>query len=195
MPRLSIANRQRVIHLFKDGLKASEIRVLEEEGLKISKVAFLALLKKYRATGKVEDKPWARAPKKLTDAHYSFIDEALQQNDELTTAKLHDLLCIRFPDIEVSTATLKHARKELGWVTSTPKYCHLIRDNNKQKRLKWCKKMIDEREDFQDVIWTNESTVMIDPYSRKCYRKEGQARKLKAKPKHPGKVHVWGDIT
>ena len=127
----------------------------------------------------MEDKLRVRAPMKLTDAHYSFIDEALQKDDELTTSKLHDLLLKSIPDVEVSTATLKRARRELGWITSTPKYCQLIRDSNKQKRLEWCKKMIDEREDFQDVIWTDESSVMIDPYNRKCYRKVGQARKLK----------------
>ena len=193
MPRLSIADRQRVIRLHKDGLKASEIKgVLEEEGLKISKVALLALIKKYHNTGKVEDKLRTRAPKRLTDAHYSFIDDALEQDGELTTAKLHDLLLKSFPDIEVSAATVKRARTEFGWVTSTPKYCQLIQESNKQKRFEWCKKMIDEKEDFHDVIWTDESTVMVDPYSRKCYRKEGQPRKLKAKPKHPAKVHVWG---
>lgn len=55
--------------------------------------------------------------------------------------------------------------------------------------------MIREKEDFRDVIWTDESTVMFDPYSHKCYRKEGKTRKLKARPKHPAKIHVWGDIT
>ena len=68
----------------------------------------------------MEGKLWTQTPKKLTDVHYSFIDEALQQDDELTTAKQHYLLLKGFLDIEVSTATLKSARRELG---CTPKYC------------------------------------------------------------------------
>ena len=143
----------------------------------------------------MEDKPKARAPKKLTDVHYSFIDKALQKDDELTTAKLYDQLLESFPDVVVTKSTLKRARRELGWVTSSPKYCQLIREVNKQKRLEWCTKMLGEREDFCNVVWTDESTVMIDPHNRKCYRKEGQAHKLKAKPKHPAKVHVWGGIS
>ena len=34
--------------------------------------------------------------------------------------------------------------------------------------------MLEDKEQFEDVIWTNESTVMIDPYSHKCYRKKGK---------------------
>ena len=78
-------------------------------------------------------------------------------------------------------------------MTSDPKYCQLIRENYKQKRLDWCRKVLDDKDEFRDKIWTDESMVMIDPYSRKCYRKRGEARKLKARPKHPAKIHVWGE--
>ena len=196
MPRLSVENRQRVVRLFKDGHRPTEILArLEEEDIRVSKVALYALLKKYRETGRVEDRARARAPKKLSDVHYSFIDSALQQDDELTTAKLYDQLLESFPDITASKSTVKRARRELGWVTSAPKYCQLIRDNNKQKQLDWCRKVLDDKDEFRGVIWTDESTVMIDPYSRKYYRKRGEARKLKARPKHPAKIHVWGGIS
>ena len=193
MPRLSLENRQKVVRLFEDGHRPTEILArLEEEDVKVSKVALYALLKKYRETGRVEDRARARAPKKLSGVHYSFIDSALQQDDELTTAKLYDQLLENFPDVTASKSTVKRARRELGWVTSAPKYCQLTRDNNKRKRLDWCRKMLQEKEEFKDVIWTDESTVMIDQYSWKCYRKRGEVRKLKARPKHPAKVHVWG---
>ena len=52
-----------------------------------------------------------------------------------------------------------------------------------------------DNEQCSDVIWTDESTVMIDPYSLKCYQQEGEQRKLKARPKHPVKVHMWGGIS
>lgn len=48
---------------------------------------------------------------------------------------------------------------------STPKYCQLIRDYNKEKRLEWCRKVLADKDEFKDVIWTDESTVIIDPYS------------------------------
>ena len=96
---------------------------------------------------------------------------------------MYDQLLESFPDITASKSTVKRARRELGWVTSAPKYCQLIRDNNKQKRLDWCRKVLDDKDEFRDVIWTDKSTVMIDPYSRIYYRKRGEARNPKARPK------------
>ena len=46
-------------------------------------------------------------PKLLSDAHYLFIDRALEQNDELTTAKLYDWLIDEFPTLSVSKAMVK----------------------------------------------------------------------------------------
>jgi len=91
---------------------------LEEEGAHISKTSLRLLLKKYRQTGSVVNRPRARAPKKLTDAHYVFIDSALEKDDELTAPKLHHLLVEKFPNLDVSNSTIKQARRELSWVSS-----------------------------------------------------------------------------
>ena len=48
---------------------------------------------------------------------------------------------------------------------------------------------------FQDVIYTDESTVQLESYRRHSYRKKGQAATLKPRPKHPTKVHVWAGIS
>ena len=69
-------------------------------------------------TGSIIDRPKARAPKKLTDAHYVFVDSALEKGDELTTRKLHHLLVEKFPNRDVPNSTVKWARRELGWVSS-----------------------------------------------------------------------------
>jgi len=88
------------------------------EGAHISKTSLSLLLKKYRQTGSVVDRPRARAPKKLANAHYVFIDSALEKDDELTTRKLHHLLVEKFPNLDVSNSTIKQARRELSWVSS-----------------------------------------------------------------------------
>ena len=49
--------------------------------------------------------------------------------------------------------------------------------------------------EFSDVIFTDESSISIERHSRRCYHKKGEPRKLKAKPKHPLKIHVWGGIS
>ena len=49
--------------------------------------------------------------------------------------------------------------------------------------------------DFDDVIYTDESTVQIETYHRTCCYKRGQKPLYKPKPKHPVKVHVWARIS
>ena len=52
----------------------------------------------------------------------------------------------------------------------------------------WCE------EQFTGVIFTNEFSVQLEQHSRICFRKWLQPRKLKSRPKHPLKLHIWGDF-
>ena len=139
--------------------------------------------------------PRAKAPKILRDEHYREIDKALLENDELTSRQLRDMLRSKYPGLSMSLSTVERARRDLGWVITTPKYCQLIREGNKHKRLEWCQRMVQTNEQFEDVIFTDESSVQLDSHRKRCYRKRSEPRKLKARPKHPLKVHVWGGIS
>ena len=79
----------------------------------------------------------------------------------------------------------------VGWISSLPHYCQMIRENNEWKRLLWCLQQTVNGEKFKDVIWSDECTVMIER-KRKTYRRVGKPRKFKPKPKHPLKIHIWG---
>lgn len=70
----------------------------------------------------------------------------------------------------------------------------MIRHTNKEKRLLWCHQQLVNHEKFKDVIWSDECSVMIER-RRKTNRRAGNPRKLKPKPKHPLKVHIWGAIS
>ena len=48
---------------------------------------------------------------------------------------------------------------------------------------------------FEDVIWTDETTVQLESHRRHSYRKVGEAATLKPRPKHPLKLHVWAGIS
>jgi len=60
-------------------------------------------------------------------------------------------------------------------------YCQIIIEVNKLKRHLWCQKQLVNSEDFGEV-----------KKKSRTYRRVGQPRKLKAKPKHPLKIHIWG---
>ena len=51
------------------------------------------------------------------------------------------------------------------------------------------------QDSFEDVIWTDETTVQLETHKRYCYRKEGEKPRLKPRPKHPIKLHVWAGIS
>ena len=64
-----------------------------------------------------------------------------------------------------------------------------------EKRLAFCQEMIASKDTFDDVIFTDECSVQLDRHGKLCFRKENEPRKLKPKPKHPVKVHIWGGIS
>ena len=72
--------------------------------------------------------------------------------------------------------------------------CHVLKLNRK-KRLVWCKEQLRANEEFDDIIFTDESTVQLEQHSRLCFRKQHMPRNLKQRPKHPLKVHIWGGIS
>ena len=63
----------------------------------------------------------------------------MQENDELTSRVVRNELLDKWPELSVSIRTVRRARWGLGWRSTCPKYCQLVREVNKQKRLEWCK--------------------------------------------------------
>ena len=64
---------------------------------------------------------------------------------------------------------------------------------NKTERLEWARENKDMS--FDDVIYTDETTVQIETHRRTCCYRKGQKPRYKPKPKHPVKVHVWAGIS
>ena len=114
------------------------------------------MVEKFKNTGLIKDKHRAPKPTILTRQYYEFIDEVMSKNDELTTHNLWLKLNENFPSLQSSLCTVRQAREDHGLVSTTPHYCQLIREANKEKCLKWCEEMRDTKETFSDVIWTDE---------------------------------------
>ena len=195
MGRISVETRRRIILFRTQGHSVKAIRErLQEEGIVISKCSIYKLIKKYAAAGTVGDLPKKRA-KILKEEHLQFINESMEKNDELTSKDLTNELLKEWPDLSVSVRTVRRSRWNLGWRATRPNYCQLVREANKKKRLDWCKDRLSENEQFGNVIFTDECSVQLDSHGRLCFRKKNEPRKLKPKPKHPVKVHIWGGIS
>lgn len=183
----------RVLSLFWQGLKITEIvecLVLEDEIL-VSKQGVRQFLKRYSHSGTIARKPGSGLPPKLSPAIQKLIEEAMRNDDETTATQLQAILANH--GVYVSLATIVRNRVQLGWIYRGSAYCQLIRNANKAARLQWAQANL--QDSFDNVIWSDETTVQLENHRRYCYRKEGEKPRPKPRPKHPVKVHVWAGIS
>jgi hypothetical protein len=77
----------------------------------------------------------------------------------------------------ISLRTTLRCRTALGWTFRGSAYYQLIREANKQKRFQWAQQHLGQS--FEDVTWTDESTIQLKSYCRFACRKHGEAPRPK----------------
>lgn len=173
---------QRILYYNLQGFKAPTIcRLLEEEGLRASRTGIAYFLKKYEQTGSIARRPGSGRPSKITSEIKAMVEQQMREDDETTAVQLHAML--RERGYNISLRTILRCRTSLGWTFRGSKYCQLIREVNKVKRLEWARLYITESFKptavFSDVIWTDECTVQLESHRRFCCRKRGEPPKNK----------------
>lgn len=106
-------------------------------------------------TGKGEYKPRA-----LSD-HIDIVKDTIRRHystDSCTSAS-HIAKELRGRGISISLAHLKRIRSKMGYHKANTKYCHVIREENKEKRMCFCGTNIEKNEPFTDCIFTDECTA------------------------------------
>ena len=84
------------------------------------------------------------------------------ENDELTSRELKKLLRDE-RQVTISSSTIRNARRKLGWKHEKARYCQLF---------------------------TDETSVEIQQYTRYCFGNNGSVPKRKGRPKDPLKVSI-----
>lgn len=194
MGKLSDYAKERIINLRR--IKTTFVQIqkeLSQDGINVTLVPIKLFWKKYEETGMRADRPRSGRPSVITFDMYNIIDSEMEKNDELTAARLCKIIHERTGK-NVSRSAIKIARKKLGWVCFNTKYCQLIRENNREKRLKFCTDAIARNEQFEDCIFTDECTVELDRNAKISFRRKWEPPKHKPKAKHPYKVHIWAGI-
>ena len=166
--------KQVVIYHHRQGLKPGNIlRKLKQEGIKATRRGITKFLAKFIESGSVARKPGSGRPSKVTAAVRKIIDETMRTDDETTAKELQRQLPTR--GHHLSRTTILRCRTALGWTHRGASYCQMIREANKEKRLRWAQTYLDEASDgFLDVVWTDESTVQLEAHRRFCCRKKGE---------------------
>lgn len=98
----------------------------------------------------------------------------MRLDDETTAHQLHTILTKAGYNIGIRTVS--QCRSSLGWVFAGSRYCQLIREADKTKRLEWARK---DQNDFEDVIYTDESRIQTEAHCRlACLQKDRRDAKL-----------------
>ena len=173
MGKLSQYARNRIISLRAANTSTVKIvKVLQEEdGIKTSRTSVSLFIARHKRTGSVDDAQRSGRKPILSVADANFIDEKMMSNDELTSSEIQKPLSVE-RGVNVSTSTIRNTRRKIGWKHEKARYCQLIRDRNKVKRLVFCLRAMNEKDGFQDVIFSDETTVEIQQYTRFCFRKK-----------------------
>ena len=190
---LSVYLKQRIVQLYFQRRVSYGVlaQVLAAEGFRVSKKAVWATIKKYKEHGTISRLPGSGRPFKLTRAMLDIIEAQMELDDETTATQLVRILEER--GYKVSKSTIERARRILGWTFHGSRYCQLIQNANKEKRVQWALKH--RGNDFEDVVWTDESTIQLENHRTFSFRKVGTAPKPKPRAKHPYKVMVWAGIS
>jgi hypothetical protein len=92
-------------------------------------------------------------------------------------------------------STTKRAIEEVRFSASKPRYGQLVREVNKVKRVEFCQMLIDTNETFDDIIFSDKSSIRLHQNKTVMYRLKGSLPAALPKPKYPLMVHVWVVIT
>ena len=184
--------KQRILVYYRSKKSCAQIaRCLTEEGYSVTKVGLLKFLRRYKETGSISRKPGTGRVSKVTAGIRDIIEKQMDKDGETTGKEL--VKTLKAEGVEASVSSVLRWRKDLGWTSKGTSYCQMIRDVNKEKRLNWAQK--NKEMTFDDVIYTDETTVQIETHRRTCSYKKGCKPRYKPKPKHPLKVHVWAGIS
>ena len=197
MGRLTDPQKYRILKLHRErkGVVAIVKDLQETFGGSCTRQAVRNFLIRFQQRGSMADEPSTDRPSKILSPNIlQFIDTSYEANDELTAPDLQRLFLEKF-ETTVSLATIKRARKSLGWLSAGTKYCQLVRAPNRAKRLEFAWKCQEDGETFDNVIFTDECTVAMESNLKLSFRRWWEQPKLKGKPKHPYKVHVWAGIS
>ena len=167
-------------------------KTLADDDCKISRLSVRRFLKRFQERRSFENAPLPGRPAEdVTPELMTFIDEQMEQNDELTAPNLRKKIFEEF-EVKFSESKVKRLRKKLGWVQTGTKYCQLIREPNRAKRLEFCQQCEEDGETFDDVIFSDECSVHMEKHAKLSFRRKWEQPKFKGRAKHPYKSSCLG---
>ncbi|CAC5356429.1 unnamed protein product [Mytilus coruscus] len=199
MVRTSHLTKLDIVRLYRNSYTTRDIRAaLNSKGIKVTRQVIDYWVQQYHQ-GKFTDEMTCPSPRKvkilktLTRADVQFVKRTLSSEPCTSSRTIHKRLLLK--GSKVSLSMTKRAIVHAGFTCTKPRYCQMVRHVNKEKRVAFCKMLVENNDQFNDMIFTDECTVQLHQNKVYIYRRLDQLRPSLSKLKHPLKVHVWAGIS
>ena len=194
--KLSRYYRERIIALWNGGANVSAIvRTLRDEGRVTTRATIRRWIFRWEQDRGLNDDFRRGRPSKFTIEISEYMERRLEDDDETTSVELQRLIAREFGVMISSAAIRRHLRESLQWVVVKTRCGPMISDANKQKRLEFAKMCLENQDNFDNIIWTDESSVQLKRHCQTMRVKVGREVPFKPVAKHALKVHVWAGIS
>ena len=118
------------------------------------------------------------------------------KSNELTSPRLQQLIeanfGLKFSCSKITKEITKEITEKVRLVSQGAKYCQLVKEVNQPKRLELGQRCLNNNDDFDDVILTDESSIQMEWHGKIKFHRWWEPLRQKGVPKHPYKVHVDG---
>jgi hypothetical protein len=136
------------------------LRILEQQhDFKINRRHLGAFIRQYKSTGLLSAPRKERLSKLSSPEILDFIDQKMQSNDETTSTDLVKMMLEEL-NVTLSETTVKRVRIKLGWLSTGTKYCQLVKT-------------------FDNVIFTDESSIAMESHARLSFHRWWEPPRLK----------------
>lgn len=184
-----------VVDMFLNGSKISEIASILQKPY--STVSYI--LKKFKATGSVENLPRSGRPRVVTEREYRKLERTVKTNRR---DSLKDITCKFNEGRErpVSRRTVQYHLHKHGYKRRVNRKKVVVSAANRKKRLAWCreKRRWSVVGRWDKVIFSDESQVVIGNDKRVyVWRKSGEGYRpdlVSSNKQKTLKVMIWGCI-
>ncbi|KAL4493178.1 hypothetical protein ABPG72_003263 [Tetrahymena utriculariae] len=131
-------------------------------------------------------------PKIITTEMEEEIKQSIQEKDHMTLNQIHEMIEEEI-GIECHRSTVFRFLQENGRFL-IPAWTLSLSEPQKQQRLDYCNYHIEKRTTFKKVIFTNESSFILNRVTQKLYALDSQQRPKIEKINPDSSIMVWGAI-
>ncbi|KAJ4939379.1 hypothetical protein JOQ06_028828 [Pogonophryne albipinna] len=111
-----------------------------------------------------EKTPIRSGPGKLQHNIVTAIENATKADNKLTAHCVKQKIQADF-GVSLGLSSIRKARRKLGWKYGRTRFTHMIRDHNKEARLRQALQWIESGETWHDVLFTDEATVALEHFA------------------------------